>query len=240
MIASFAGFARYVLISAFGLGLAATAQIAGAEGRSPRILAMGDSLMASHSISGRSVADNLSRMLGEPVLNRAVLGARMIYKLPISGAMGLSIPAQFRGDGWDWVVMTGGGNDLWLGCGCGRCQRKMDRLIAQDGTSGALPQLMARVRKSGARVVYVGYLRSPGIHTPIEHCKDEGDELEARVARLAQRVEGVHYLSLQDLVPRGDTSFFALDGIHPSVKASRAIAERLATLLAAERHAARR
>lgn len=43
----------------------------------------------------------------------------------------------------------------------------------------------------------MGYLRSAGIDTPIEHCKDEGDELEARIARLAARVEGVHYLSMR-------------------------------------------
>ena len=196
-----------------------------------RVLAIGDSLMAAHSISGRSVAGQLRRLLRLDVTDRSVVGARMIYKLPISGAMGLSIPAQFRGDGWDWVVMTGGGNDLWLGCGCNRCERRMDRLIAPDGSKGEIPKLMARALKSGAQVIYVGYLRSPGIITPIESCKDEGDELEARVAQLAERVEGIHYLSLQDLVPSGDTSYLAIDGIHPSLKASRAIAERVASLL---------
>ena len=208
-----------------------------ARAESPRILTMGDSLMAMHSVSGHSIADNLERMLGTQVTDRSVLGARMIYKLPISGAMGMSIPAQYRGEGWDWVVMTGGGNDLWLGCGCGKCDRKLNRLISTSGTKGALPQLFAKMRRTGAQVVYVGYLRSPGIRTPIEHCKDEGDALEARIAKLAARVDGVHYLSLQDLVPRGDTSFFALDGIHPSVKASRQIAARVAALLKARAHA---
>lgn len=212
-----------------GLVMQTAPVLAGSDG--PRILAIGDSLLAAHSITGRSVADGLARLLDEPVLDRSILGARMIYKLPITGAMGLSIPAQFRGDGWDWVVMTGGGNDLWLGCGCNRCERRMDRLIAENGTRGALPSLFARIRDAGAQVLYVGYLRSPGINTPIEHCKDEGDELEARVARLADRIDGVHYLSIQDLVPRGDTSYLALDGIHPSIKASREIAGRIAAVL---------
>ncbi|KMW57964.1 GDSL-like lipase/acylhydrolase [Candidatus Rhodobacter oscarellae] len=196
-----------------------------------RVLAIGDSLMASHAISGRSVAGYLERELGVPVKDRSVLGAHMVYRLPISGAMGLSIPAQFRGEDWDWVVMTGGGNDLWLGCGCGRCDRRMNKLISKDGTRGKIPQLMAKILKSGARVIYVGYLRSPGINTPIEHCKDEGDALEARVADLAARVDGVYYLSLQDLVPSGDRSYFAIDLIHPSKKASARIAARVAALI---------
>ncbi|MCG6901489.1 MAG: SGNH/GDSL hydrolase family protein [Rhodobacter sp.] len=212
-------------------GLLVMLNAATARAQPPRILAMGDSLMASHSVSGRSIADNLQAMLGARVVDRSVLGAHMIYKLPITGSLGLSIPAQFRGADWDWVVMTGGGNDLWLGCGCARCERRMNRMIAKDGTRGEIPKLFARIRKSGAQVLYIGYLRSPGIITPIEHCKDEGDELEDRVARLASRIEGVHYLSMQDLVRPGDTSYFALDGIHPSAKASRSIALRVVAYL---------
>ena len=211
-----------------------TISVLPARAETPRVLAIGDSLMAAHAISGRSIAGQLRRLMRAEVTDRSVLGARMIYKLPISGAMGLSIPAQMRGDGWDWVVMTGGGNDLWLGCGCNACDRRMNRLISTDGSRGEIPKLMSRVLKSGAQVLYVGYLRSPGIVTPIESCKDEGDELEARVARLAARINGVHYLSLQDLVPSGDTSFLALDGIHPSLKASRVIAERVAAYLSAQ------
>lgn len=217
--------------------IAACAMIGGVLGggaagaQTGRILVIGDSLMAAHAVSGRSVAGYLRRLQGASVTDRSVLGARMIYRLPITGAMGLSIPAQFRGSGWDWVVMNGGGNDLWLGCGCNRCQRKLDRLIAVDGSTGEIPQLWARILRAGAQVIYAGYLRSPGIDTPIEHCKDEGDELEARIARLAARVEGVYYLSMQDLVPSGDLSYFALDRIHPSLKASGEIAARIAALL---------
>lgn len=198
----------------------------GETAKAPRVLAIGDSLMAWHSIGGKSIADYLERGLGTKVVNRSIGGAKMLHKLPVSGAMGMSIPAQFRGD-WDVVVMTGGGNDLWLGCGCNRCDRRMNRLIAQDGTRGQIPQLMAKILNSGAEVYYVGYLRSPGLGSPIESCKDEGDELEARIARLAERVEGIHYVSNQDLVKPGDRSYFGIDMVHPSVKASREIAGRV-------------
>jgi lysophospholipase L1-like esterase len=211
--------------------LGVTAVSPGATEAQARILAIGDSMLAANSQAGRSVAANLERLLGERVKDHSVPGAHMIYRLPITGAMGMSIPKQFRGAGYDVVVVNGGGNDLWLGCGCVRCERRLDKLIVREGNRGALPQLFAQILNSGAQVVYVGYLRSPGIHTPIENCKDEGDELEARIARLAGRVRGLHYVSLQDLVPHGDRSYFAFDGIHPSAKASQLIAHRVATTL---------
>ncbi|MDQ2090592.1 SGNH/GDSL hydrolase family protein [Marimonas arenosa] len=221
-------------IMLLAVGLFAAATVASADTASgPRILVIGDSLLASHSISGRSVGHNLSRLLRAEVSNHPVGGARMIYNLPITGAMGLSIPKQWRGGDWDWVVMNGGGNDLWLGCGCRKngCIRKMNRLIAENGRRGAIPSLVSKIRKSGARVIIVGYLRSPGFTSPIESCKDEGDELETRVGRLAALDPGITFHSLTDLVPHGDLSFHAADRIHPSLKASRAIAARIARII---------
>ena len=55
----------------------------------PRILTLGDSMIAWHSVSKNSIADALAETLGEPVENRAIGGARIIYGLPITGAMGM-------------------------------------------------------------------------------------------------------------------------------------------------------
>lgn len=209
---------------------------AAAPARAPRILVLGDSLLASHGLSGRNVAGNLERLLKSPVRDKSVAGARMIYNLPITGAMGLSIPKQWRPGDWDWVIMNGGGNDLWLGCGCNEdaCTRKMNRLIAENGRRGAIPSLASKIRKSGARLIILGYLRSPGFSSPIESCKDEGDELEARISKLAAIDPGITFHSLTDLVPHGDLSFHAADRIHPSLKGSQAIAARLARIIAAK------
>ncbi|MBT0959312.1 SGNH/GDSL hydrolase family protein [Alphaproteobacteria bacterium KMM 3653] len=202
----------------------------GGEGQA-RILTMGDSLLASHGISGRAVSDVLEAQLGEPVIDRSVLGARVIYKLPISGSAGLNIGQQFRPGDWDWIVLNGGGNDLWLGCGCSRCERKVEKLISEDGKSGAIPQMLARLRGTGAKVVYVGYLRSPGVPSPIDSCREVGDLLEGRIAAAAQADAGLYFVSLADLVPEGDRSFHGLDMIHPSAKASAAIAGRIARVI---------
>ena len=218
---------RVLIVVAVSLLLAGAARAGDA-----RILTIGDSLLASHAISGRAVADHLERELKQPVKDRSIAGARMIYNLPITGALGMSIPAQFNSKkSWEWVVMTGGGNDLFLGCGCNQCDRRINKLIADDGSRGKIPSLMAKIRRSGAQVVYVGYLRSPGMGSPIESCKVHGDKLEDRIARLAERVDGVHYVSLQDIVPYGDRSYFAFDMIHPSLKASREIAGRIADVI---------
>lgn len=216
-------------IFAFFLGLhdPAIAQSTSA----PRILAMGDSLMASHSFSNRAISDSVAHTLGEPVKDRSVLGARIIYRLPISGALGLNIAKQYRKGDWDWVILNGGGNDLWLGCGCSRCARKMNKLIAKDAQKGAIPKLVRKLRKTGARVVYVGYLRSPGVGSIIENCRDEGDELEKRIETLAHLDKGIFFVSLKDLVPYGDRSYHAVDMIHPSLKASREIGQRIARVI---------
>ncbi len=196
-----------------------------------RILAMGDSMMAWHSLTQKSVSHALENALGEPVASNAVSGARVLYKLPISGAMGMKIASQYRNGAWDWVVLNGGGNDLWLGCGCGKCTRKLNKLISEDGKRGAIPMLVQELRQKGAQVAWVGYLRSPGVWSPIESCRDNGEALEARIAKLAALDRGVHFVSLADLVPHGDRSFHSGDMIHPSLKGSREIGKRVAAVI---------
>lgn len=200
-----------------------------------RILMLGDSMLASNSLTGRSASRVVEAQLGEEVIDRAVPGARMIYALPLTGAAGMNIPRQYRPGEWDWVVLNGGGNDLLLGCGCMFCSRKMEQLISEDGRRGAIPGFVSRLRQDGAQVLYVGYLRLPGLASPIRHCREDGDELEARIARLAELDAGVHFLSLVDLVPHGDGSYHAFDRIHPSVKGSAAIGKRIASMIEPDR-----
>jgi hypothetical protein len=210
--------------------------LSGCAERAPKdregaVLVIGDSLLAWNGGSKRAVSDVMEQQLGVPVVDRSVSAARMLYNLPVSGAAGLSIPKQrIKGD-WDWVVVNGGGNDLWLGCGCVSCSRKMNRLVSEDGNSGAIPDLVAKLRASGSKVIYLGYLRSPGRGSLIAHCRDEGKELDRRATQMAAQDEGVCFLSLADLVPHGDRSYHALDMIHPSVKGSAAIGNQISRLI---------
>ena len=197
----------------------------------PRILTMGDSLLSWNRASGKSVSDLLEVFLAEPVVDRSVPGAKVIYGLPISGAMGMRISRQYRAGDWDWIVLNGGGNDLWLGCGCRRWEERMTRMISADGLEGSIPDEVRRLRGTGAKVIYVGYLRSPGAGSPIEHCRNEGDEFERRLSRLAATDPGITFLPIRDMVPHGDRSHHSFDMIHPSVKASTKIALRIARVI---------
>lgn len=221
---------RQILLSALmvlALGLAARADDA-----KPRVLVMGDSLMAWNGTRGAAVSDALGNLLGVKVKDHAVAGARYFYRLPLTGAAGLRIGAQFRGGPWDYVVMNGGGNDLLFGCGCGTCKRMLNRLIREDGRAGAIADLIREIRASGAKVIYTGYLRTPGVTSPVEACGPLGDEMDRRLARMAEVTEGVAFLPLADLVTKkGDTSYHAMDLVHPSTKGSRAIAARIAALI---------
>ncbi|MEL7132522.1 MAG: SGNH/GDSL hydrolase family protein [Pseudomonadota bacterium] len=196
-----------------------------------RIIAMGDSLLAWNAAADRSVVAALEARLGVDVIDRSVKGARFHYALPISGLLGVRIGAQYVPGMWEWAVMNGGGNDLWLGCGCRMCETQLDRLISEDGSSGTVAEAVQRARDDGARVVYVGYLRTPGQPSIIDHCRDWADAYETRLGRMAARDAGVTFVSVADIVPFGDLSFHDADRIHPSPKGSAAIAARIAAVI---------
>ncbi|MEL6992327.1 MAG: hypothetical protein AAGL92_12200 [Pseudomonadota bacterium] len=96
-------------------------------------------MLATGRINDASVSDVMEKTLHETVVDRSTIGARFHYALPISGAAGLNITKQYVDGDWDWVVVNGGGNDLWMGCGCMLCAAKIDRLISEDGTKGTIP-----------------------------------------------------------------------------------------------------
>lgn len=192
-----------------------------------RILLMGDSLMASNRGTGKAVADQIEAHLGEEVVDRSVAGARYFYTLPISGAAGMRLPAQYLSGNWEWVVMSGYGNDILFGCGCGKCDDEMNRLISADGSSGAIVDEVRFIRNSGARVVYTGYLRTPGFASPVERCGPIGTELDRRIALFAATDPGITFVSLADIVPSGDHSYHSADRIHPSPKGSAAIGAKV-------------
>lgn len=193
-----------------------------------RILLLGDSMMAANSAENQTVADGIEQILGEEVIDRSVIAARYFYILPITGAAGLRLDAQYRPGPWKWVVLNGGGNDLLFGGGCGASTTQLDRLVSPDGKRGAIPAFVAKLRTSGARVLYVGYLRNPGRGTPIKACGPAGNEMDRRLAKMAALDKGVDFMPLSDLVPYGDISYHQLDRIHPSIKGSQAIAARIA------------
>ena len=192
---------------------------------------LGDSMFASNKATSGAVADVIEAALGLEVVDRSVPGARYFYALPISGSAGLNLTAQFRPGPWEVIVVNGGGNDLLFGCGCGQCDGVLDRLVSPDGRRGAIPAYVAELRKTGAFVVYAGYLRNPGNSTPIKACGPAGNELDRRLAALDQLDPGMVFLPMSDLVPYGSLLYHQIDRIHPSRTGSREIGLRIARLI---------
>lgn len=93
-------------------------------------------IFATNGVQNKAIPNVLAQILREPVHNRAVAGARIIYRLPISGSLGFKIEQQYKPRTWDWIVINGGGNDLMLGCGCNKCGARMNKMISHNGTKG--------------------------------------------------------------------------------------------------------
>jgi lysophospholipase L1-like esterase len=201
---------RYILLLATLLA----GCVAIPEGREPgaRILVMGDSVIAWNRGEGASIADVTERRLGEPVLDASVPGARM-RQGGLRGAVGLSIPAQYRAGDWDTVILNGGANDLRATCGCARCDGVLDRLAQQD-----YPDLIARL--APARVVIVGYYgRMRGGGGSFDDCDDELLDLGNRLAALAARDARVTFVPVRAAVA-GDPRYYGPDRVHPSPEGS--------------------
>ncbi|MDG2340777.1 MAG: SGNH/GDSL hydrolase family protein [Paracoccaceae bacterium] len=141
----------------------------------PKILAIGDSLMSWHTLTGLSIPNVVANELEEPTANRSIGCARLLFKIPFIGDAGMQISNQIVDGDWDWVIMNGGGNDLWFGCGCSACDKKMDKLITEDGEAGEIPRVIDELREGGSKILYFGYLRSPGVDSLIDECREEGD-----------------------------------------------------------------
>lgn len=218
----------FVLLGVLGL---TACQEAVTRDSTARILAIGDSYMMWNSHKRQSIPHFMELELSSEIIDRSVPGALMMSAGGRVGKGGSGVPSQFVDGNWSWVVVNGGGNDLMFACGCQKCDNLLDRLISQDGTRGQIPNLLYRARQTGAKVVYVGYLRSPGFDTPIEHCKAAGEELDRRVSQFADQHPGIFFASMADVVPYGNKSYHVLDLVHPSPVGSSAVAQRVAQLI---------
>lgn len=220
--------ARIVAVS---IGFAAWACSAGWAQQAPSevapgpVLILGDSIMAWNEARGTSVADVVAAKLDVTVVSSAVPGARVL-------AASDAVPDQYRAGTWSWVVVQGGGNDLVEGCGCGACDPQLDRLVAPDGATGAIADLVARIRADGPAVLLWSYYAMPAdAPFPFGRCNDELVEMRVRLERLAARHDRVIVLDGRDVVQPERTWLYDRDRVHPSPAGSRAIGERLAAAL---------
>lgn len=193
------------------------------------VLVIGDSVLAWNRLSGQDAGRQIEAALDRRVVSRATPGARLLAgRVAAIGV--LSIPGQLSGR-WNWVVINGGANDLGLRCNCGPCSDEIDALIASQGGGGAIPELITRARAGGAQVLWVGYYNAPESRG-FRGCRPALDEVERRIAALAARRPGVHFIDLDDVLDPTQAGLLAQDRTHPSPVGSaligRFIAEKIA------------
>lgn len=197
------------------------------------ILAIGDSVMAWNGAAG--IPEATAAALGRPVTDRSNSLAQITNPNGAAAALGFDITRQFAGagDGWDWVILTGGGNDIRDDCATPRMDSTRDALIGPRGT-GDIPSLIARIRSTGAKVAFVGYYdgaeASPTGFTP---CQPAFDVINARMAQLAARDPGLVFLDAGDVIDPGDLGLYARDLVHPSARGSALIGRALAAAMRA-------
>ena len=195
------------------------------------ILAIGDSVMAWNG--NRGIPEVVAATLGRPVVDRARSGAHVTNPNAALAALGFDVARQFTGGDWDWVILTGGGNDLRGACGTAEAGAVRDGLIGPDLT-GDIPALIIRIRATGAKVAFVGYYDgADGAPTGFTPCQPEFDVMNARLAALAARDPGLVFLDAGEVIDTSDPGLYARDRIHPSPRGATAIGTALAARMRA-------
>lgn len=191
------------------------------------ILVVGDSVLAwNGGIVGKVIASELRR----DVVSRAALGAR-IDASRAAAFVGLSIPDQLSAGKWNWIVMDGAANDLGGSCGCVRCDGVVDGLISPDGSVGDIPDLIAKARRSGAQILWMGYYQAPASPS-FKNCRASLVELERRVEEYAKSHDGVYFVDAEDVFDLADPTLLGPDRTHPSLKGSTILGKFLARTIA--------
>lgn len=190
----------------------------------PSMLAIGDSTFAWKNQTCRTAPDVAALELGRRVEHRAVNGAR------VTGGE-YEIQDQYDGGDWDWVIFTGGGNDLNSECQCGvNCDRTLTGLVSPAGLAGQIPELIDRIRADGAEVILYGYYEiGQKAHYGFGECVEEIDELRERQRDLARVNEGVYFVDGREAVTMERTpEAYTFDDLHPSPKGARLVGELIA------------
>lgn len=167
----------------------------------------------------RSIPSVMARELGWELRDESVSGARLRH--PARLLVGpMDIRAQVPRIDFDWIVMTGGGNDMAVHCGCNACEETLDGLVTADGTFGAMPDFLDLMGSRGAQVLYVGYYDNPVGGGPFTGCEAAIGELESRLENLAQSRERFHFIDASDVYDSSDLTLYDEDRLHPSPKGS--------------------
>lgn len=199
------------------------------------ILAIGDSILEWNAEQSRSVPDVIGNRLGRTVENRAVSGARFDQPIACAAEEGLEVPRQYYSGGWDWIVITGGGNDANDGCECGdTCGALIDDLIGPEGLDGQIPRFAEALNDAGAKVMWVGYYPMPDDASfGFERCNEELEVFNERLMRLAQAHPDIWFVDAGEAIQPEDRTYYDDDRVHPSLEGAELVGRLVANAIEA-------
>ena len=208
------------------------------SGEEASILAVGDSIVAMNGQLCQGVAGHAALSLDRYVQDQSVGGRRLDHPDSDDDIMG-----QYQAGPWEWVVMTGGGNDLLQECSCNAdghdaeaCEQVLDSLVDLDSGTGELLDLLDLVRadeSNAATVILLGYYPfTDGSWANFDGCNAYLPELNARYEALAEQEEDLVFLATEELMDlQTQPEHIWIDGIHPSAEGSRALGQLVAEFI---------
>ena len=183
------------------------------------ILVIGDSLLDYYAPDA-DVGTVAGEKLGLEVDMLASGGASMLDRNGIVDA--------YVNEGHALVIANGGGNDL-EGCVCGDdCWRVIDLLISENGSDGAIPDLVHRIVEDGAYVAWVGYMRPMEDAEEYADCGGEVDLLRERLQRLDDSEPSMVFVDGALIGTGVEEHLYDPDGYHPSPEGCAALGEEVA------------
>ncbi len=170
------------------------------------MLALGDSIMAWHRLSGRDAQRVAASLTSRAINNRSVSGAQFLQ----------SIPDQCRAGPRDWVIVNGEANDLNRTCGCAACDETLSPLVTPDGQGGAMANFTRKIIAQKHRVVLLGYYGTSVAGGPFASCADELTVLSRRLALLAESDPAMIFVDTKDVIDPANLNRYDHDLAHPS------------------------
>ena len=183
------------------------------------ILVIGDSLLDYHAPDA-DVGTVAGEKLGLEVDMLASGGASLLN--------GHGIADTYVDEGHVLVIANGGGNDL-EGCVCGNdCWGVIDLLISENGSVGAIPDLVHRILEDGVYVAWVGYMRPMEDADEYADCGGEVDLLRERLQRLDDSEPSMIFVDGALIGTGVEEDMYDPDGYHPSPEGCAALGEEVA------------
>lgn len=204
----------------------------------PSYLAVGDSIMATNGPLCEGIPGWAARDLGFYIEDHSAGGRRLTH--PRSGD---DIMSQYTEGSWEWVMMTGGGDDLVFECRCTEenhnpddCEAVLDALALPDESTGDIYEFIDMVNlddQNLASILILGYYTLPE-DTPgnFDACNPYVLDLNRRYQEVADQEENVFLMETAGVMDF-DThpEYFLIDDFHPSSEGSAVLGSMVAAFI---------